>query len=64
MLDLREMIRHGSVEQSRAAIEILRQALDEIANASDVPPPGRTWQERAQHFRRIASAALTAAEGG
>ncbi len=54
----------AELEQSRTRIEILEQGLREIAEAPDVPPAGRTWQERANHFRRIARAALTAAEGG
>jgi hypothetical protein len=54
----------AELDQARTRIEILEQGLREIAEASDVPPAGRTWQERANHWRRIARATLTAAEGG
>lgn len=54
----------AEIQQLRAKVEILEKGLGEIAHASDVPPAGCTWQTRCNQWRRIASAALTAAEGG
>lgn len=59
-----EAVLLAELEQSRMMIEILTQALEQIANASDVPPPGITWRDRCTVWRATASAALTAAEGG
>jgi hypothetical protein len=54
----------AELDQARTTIEILQQALESMANASDVPPSGMTWRDRCGVWRATARAALTAAEGG
>lgn len=59
-----EAILLAEIQQLRTKCEIYEQALDEIANASDIPPAGLTFQNRCNHWRGIARSARIAAEGG
>lgn len=59
-----EAVLLAELQQLRERVEILDQGLRVIADASDLPPPCCTWQDRCRYFVRTAQAALVASEGG